>query len=160
MKYLYLLIFITSCTPTYLVTKQEFNEIPKGSKKVIAEVKYSPDSLFTNIAKIMAKDGWPLQSDRPSMSMSSTGKSIGSGTFLKPAIYIESTASGSKAYFSGQWGLDANGQIVMQSFTNSSNYGFTEIVFGKTGTSKADVSFQKLLQLAEQLQGVQITFSK
>lgn len=160
MKYLLITIVLYSCSPTYLVSKQEFNEIPKGSKKVIASAKISGDSLFTVVAQIMAKDGWPTQSDRPSMSISSTGKSIGSGTFVKPSIYIENTATGSKAYFSGQWGLDQNGQIVMQAFTNSSNYGFSEIVFGKTGTSKPDVAFQKLLQLAEQVKGVEVTFSK
>jgi len=160
MKYLLLLIIVSSCAPTYLISKGEFNEIPKGSTKVIASVKYPADSLYKVIASVLARDGWPVQSDKNAMQVSSTGKSIGSGTFMKPSVYVESTQSGSRAFFSGQWGLDGTGQVVMQAFTSTSNYGFNQIVFGKTGTSKPDVAFQKLVLLAEQLGSVEITFSK
>lgn len=92
------------------------------------------------------------------MQISSVGRSIGSGTYMIPNIFIEANGSGSKAYFSGEWKLDQSGQVVMQAFTNTTNYSSTRIVFTKTGTTKADAAFQKLVRLAQKIEGSEIAY--
>jgi hypothetical protein len=156
-----ILFVVASCaSPQYIVGKEEFKKIPKGSRRVIVSTDYPADSLFNVVARILAKDAWPVQSDRTAMQITSLGRSIGSGTFMRPNVFIEPGGSGSKAYFAGEWLLDANGQIVMQSFANKSNYGSSRIVFGKTGTTKTDMAFQKLVMLARKIENGRISYSQ
>lgn len=158
MKYLILLVFVYSCAPSsLLISKDDYKLIPKGSRKVVVDSQLSPDSLLSFCAKALAKDGWPVQSDKTAMQIISLGRSIGRGTFVRPNVFIESTAAGSRAYFSGEWLLDANGQISMQVWTNTSNYGSTRIVFTKNPTTKTDYAYQKLVLLARRIPDGKIT---
>lgn len=151
-------LFLLSCSPVFLVSRSDFEAIPKGARKVIVTVPYSADSLFSSVAKVLSKDGWPVRLEKTAMQINSDGKSIGNGTVLKPVVYIEDNGSSSKAYFSGQWGLDSKGQIAMEVWTGTQNYGFQEVVFMKTGTTKPDVAFQKLVFLAKDIPGGVISY--
>lgn len=136
-----------------MISKQEFDNIPIRANKVIVTVPYKADSLFGIMAKVLSKNGWPSHSDKTLMQISTDGKSIGSGANVKLAVYIEPNPSGSSAHITGQWGLDAYGQVVLQAAVNQSNYSFAEIVFDKKGTTKSDMAMQQMVLLAKQVPG-------
>ncbi len=150
-----LVIILQSCAPIYMVSKSEFQQIPKGTKKVVIQTNMSSDSLFTAISKSFSREGWVVKSDKGSMQISAEPKSVGSGTSLKPFVYIEDKT----AYYSGEWGLDQQGQIMLQSMTRVNTVALSPIAFQKSGTSKNDVAFQGLVLLAKKIPG-ELSYSK
>ncbi|MCF2517134.1 hypothetical protein [Dyadobacter sp. CY351] len=154
-----LLLFITgalfSCSPIYMVSKSEFQQIPKGTKKIVIQTEMADDSLFTIISKSFSREGWVVKSDKGSMQISAEPKSVGSGTALKPFVFIEDK----KAYYSGEWGLDQKGQLMMQSMVRANTVAFEPIAFERSGITKNDVAFQGLLLLAKKIPG-ELTYSK
>jgi len=149
-------IGLQSCTPIYLVDKSEFASIPKGTKSIQLKTGFSSDSLFTLISRSFSRDGWVVKSDKGSMQISAEAKSVGSGSSLKPLVYIE----GGSAFYSGEWGLDQQGQLMLQSFAGGKNTIASQpIIFEKSGTSKNDVAFQGLILLAKKVPG-EITYLK
>ena len=149
-------IFLYACAPTYLVSKSEFQSIPKGTKKIIVKTEISSDSLFTLISKSFSREGWVVKSDKGSMQISAEPKSVGSGTALKPFVYIEDKT----AYYSGEWGLDQKGQLMMQSMVRGVNtVAFEPIIFERFGTTKNDVAFQGLVLLAKTIPG-ELSYAK
>lgn len=153
------LSFVSSCSPVYLVNKEDFKEIPYGSKKVIIETGYSADSLFNNVAHIFLRDGWAIDADRTLYQIKSLGKSIGHGTYLIPHVYVQSTNFGSVCFISGEWGLDTNGQIAMSAMTGMNGLSRSnEIVFEGSAVTKPGLAFQQMIIFAQQVPGGKIFF--
>jgi len=153
----FLIAIFASCSPIYMVDKAEFNKIPKGTKKIVVASSLSADSLFTAISRSFSREGWVVKSDKGSMQISAEPKSVGSGTSLKPMVFIENGS----AYYSGEWGLDQEGQLMLQSMTRGANtVAFSPIVFERSGTTKNDVAFQGLLLLAKKIPDGAISYSK
>jgi len=148
-------ILLNACSPVYLVSKSEFQAIPKGTKKIVVTTTLPQDSLFTIISREFSREGWMVKSDKPSGQISSEGKSVGSGTLLKPFVFIE----GGTAYYSGEWGLDQQGQLMLQSFAKANTVALQPIIFEKSGVTKNDVAFQGLLLLAKKVPG-DLSYSK
>ncbi|MGA9651928.1 hypothetical protein [Pedobacter sp.] len=148
-------ISMYSCAPTYLVSKSEFQQIPMGTKKIVVKTEMSSDSLFTLISKSFSREGWVVKSDKGSMQISAEPKSVGSGTALKPFVYIEDKT----AYYSGEWGLDQKGQLMMQSMVRANTVAFEPIAFERSGITKNDVAFQGLVILAKTIPG-ELSYSK
>lgn len=159
-RLLIITLFFSACSPIFLVSKNDFKQIPRGSKKVIVNVSYGAGSLFNIISKNFAREGCPVQTDKNAMQIYCNGKSIEGGTLLKAMVFVEPTTSGSQATFSGEWGLNQEGQIAMQAFTKTQIYATSPIVFEQTGTTKADVAFQHLVLMARQIQAGNISYSK
>ena len=144
---------LISCTPIILLQQTEFNEIPVGSKMVFVTVNYSKDSLFNRVSKSFARYGCPVKSDRGAMQVICDGKSVEGGTLMKLQAFVDDEGSGSSVLFSGDWGLDANGQIAMKAFGGMTMYSTMPIVFNGRGTTKPDIAFQHMVILAKQLDG-------
>lgn len=152
------ILFLASCSPIMVIDKSDFSQIPKKSSKVIANVNYSPDSLFNESARILARNGCPVQSDRTAMQIIGGNKSVEGGTMMNCMVYIEPTATGSRATITGEWGLDQDGQIAMKAITGSNSYGMSKIIFEGTGTTKPDVAFQYLVKYAKQIPSALINY--
>lgn len=159
LQLLSIILLLTACSPLYLVEKNDFQQIPKGSKKVIVNVSYATDSLFKIVSKNFAREGCPVQTDKNAMQIFCNGKSVEGGTLLKAMAFVEPTTTGSQVVFSGEWGLNQEGQIMMQAFTNTQIYATSPIVFEKNGTSKTDVAFQHLVLFARQIENGTISYS-
>lgn len=144
---------LISCTPIILLQQTEFNEIPVGSKMVFVTVDYSKDSLFNRVSKSFARYGCPVKSDRGAMQVICDGKSVEGGTLMKLQAFVDDEGNGSSVLFSGDWGLDANGQIAMKAFGGMTMYSTMPIVFNGRGTTKPDIAFQHMVILAKQLDG-------
>ena len=144
---------LISCTPIILLQQTEFNEIPVGSKSVFITVNYSKDSLFNRVSKSFARYGCPVKSDRAAMQVLCDGKSVEGGTLMKIQAFVDDEGNGSSVLFSGDWGLDGNGQIAMKAFAGMTMYSTMPIVFNGRGTTKPDVAFQHMVILAKQLDG-------
>ena len=144
---------LISCTPIILLQQTEFNEIPVGSKMVFVTVDYSKDSLFNRVSKSFARYGCPVKSDKGAMQVLCDGKSVEGGTLMKIQAFVDDEGSGSSVLFSGDWGLDGNGQIAMKAFAGMTMYSTMPIVFNGRGTTKPDVAFQHMVILAKQLDG-------
>ena len=144
---------LISCTPIILLQQTEFNEIPVGSKMVFVTVNYSKDSLFNRVSKSFARYGCPVKSDRGAMQVICDGKSVEGGTLMKLQAFVDDEGNGSSVLFSGDWGLDANGQIAMKAFGGMTMYSTMPIVFNGRGTTKPDIAFQHMVILAKQLDG-------
>ena len=159
MKIILISLLLMSCaTPVYLIDKSSYDAIPKNSTKVVASVSYGADSLYNIVERVFSIDGWPITSNRSAMQISSTGKSIGTGTFMKPLVYIESINNGAVAYFSGEVGLDQNGQIMMQVIAGMQIQQLNPIVFSGSPTNRTDLGFQKLVKMANEIKDVKITY--
>ena len=144
---------LISCTPIILLQQTEFNEIPVGSKMVFVTVDYSKDSLFNRVSKSFARYGCPVKSDKGAMQVLCDGKSVEGGTLMKIQAFVDDEGNGSSVLFSGDWGLDGNGQIAMKAFAGMTMYSTMPIVFNGRGTTKPDVAFQHMVILAKQLEG-------
>jgi hypothetical protein len=144
---------LISCSPIILLQQTEFNEIPVGSKMVFVTVDYSKDSLFNRVSKSFARYGCPVKSDKGAMQVLCDGKSVEGGTLMKIQAFVDDEGSGSSVLFSGDWGLDGNGQIAMKAFAGMTMYSTMPIVFNGRGTTKPDVAFQHMVILAKQLDG-------
>ena len=144
---------LISCTPIILLQQMEFNEIPVGSKMVFVTVDYSKDSLFNRVSKSFARYGCPVKSDKGAMQVLCDGKSVEGGTLMKIQAFVDDEGNGSSVLFSGDWGLDGNGQIAMKAFAGMTMYSTMPIVFNGRGTTKPDVAFQHMVILAKQLDG-------
>ena len=144
---------LISCTPIILLQQTEFNEIPVGSKMVFVTVDYSKDSLFNRVSKSFARYGCPVKSDKGAMQVLCDGKSVEGGTLMKIQAFVDDEGNGSSVLFSGDWGLDGNGQIAMKAFAGMTMYSTMPIVFNGRGTTKPDVAFQHMVILAKQLDG-------
>ena len=161
MKLTFLIALIAvACSPTYIVTKDEFSEIPKGSTKVTASVHYSADSLFMVASRVLARNGCPVQSDRTAMQIIGGNKSVEGGTVMNCRVFIEPNGTGSTATFSGEWGLNADGQLMQQALTGTSTNSMNKISFGGTGTTKPDVAYQYLVKYAKEIPGSIISYAK
>jgi hypothetical protein len=162
MKHLLLFFVLTTtgCAPVYLIGQPEFNAIPKGSKKVVVHVPYQADSLLVNISKIMLQDGWPLEVDRSIRQITSVGKSVGGGTLMKPHVYVEQVGAESIAYLTGEWGADANGQIMIQAMSGMNVTGMQQIVFDRVATNKPDLAFQNLVVIGKKIPAAILTFEQ
>ena len=144
---------LISCTLIILLQQTEFNEIPVGSKMVFVTVDYSKDSLFNRVSKSFARYGCPVKSDKGAMQVLCDGKSVEGGTLMKIQAFVDDEGNGSSVLFSGDWGLDGNGQIAMKAFAGMTMYSTMPIVFNGRGTTKPDVAFQHMVILAKQLDG-------
>jgi hypothetical protein len=144
---------LISCTPIILLQQTEFNEIPVGSKMDFVTVNYSKDSLFNRVSKSFARYGCPVKSDKGAMQVLCDGKSVEGGTLMKIQAFVDDEGNGSSVLFSGDWGLDGNGQIAMKAFAGMTMYSTMPIVFNGRGTTKPDVAFQHMVILAKQLDG-------
>ena len=144
---------LISCTPIILLQQTEFNEIPVGSKMVFVTVDYSKDSLFNRVSKSFARYGCPVKSDKGAMQVLCDGKSVEGGTLMKIQAFVDDEGNGSSVLFSGDWGLDGNGQIAMKAFAGMTMYSTMPIVFNGRGTTKPDIAFQHMVILAKQLDG-------
>jgi hypothetical protein len=144
---------LISCTPIILLQQTEFNEIPVGSKMVFVTVDYSKDSLFNRVSKSFARYGCPVKSDKGAMQVLCDGKSVEGGTLMKIQAFVDDEGNGSSVLFSGDWGLDGNGQIAMKAFAGMTMYSTMPIIFNGRGTTKPDVAFQHMVILAKQLDG-------
>lgn len=155
-----ILLMLSGCTPIYLVSKDEFNKIPYGSEKVIVKVPYSADSLMNTFTRILAADGFPVNTNKIAMQVSSEGRSIGGGTMMKTLIYVEQVGDSSKATMTGAYGLDANGNIAFSSFAGYNSSGTNPAVFSGSPTSKPDLVYQKMVALAKMVPNSSIKYSK
>lgn len=161
-KFLTILIAASfvKCSPTILIDKNEFKAIPKGTSKIVVTVPYDQDSLFTSVAKLFAREGCPVETNKTSMQIYCNGKSVEGGAALKSLVYVDQTATGGRAVFTGQWGLNQEGQVVMKALANTEIHEFSPVKFEGTGTSKNDVVFQRMLMMAKQVPGGYIRFEK
>ena len=161
-KYYYFLLLVVinfSCSPIILLQQTEFNEIPIGSKNIIVNVDYGKDSLFNMVSKNFARYGCPTKTDKSAMQILCDGKSVEGGTLMKLKAFVDDSGKGSYVSFSGDFGLDASGQIAMKAFGGMTMYSTFPIEFNGRGTTKADVAFQHMVILAKQING-SITYSK
>lgn len=154
-----IIILLVGCSPIILIQQTEFNEIPIGSKNIKVELNYSKDSLFNVVSRNFARYGCPVKTDKSAMQILCDGKNVEGGTNMKLKAFVDDNGSGSYVTISGDYGLDANGQIAMKSFAGMTMYSTFPIVFNGKGTTKADVAFQHMVILAKQLNG-SITYSK
>lgn len=151
---------VSSCAKMYAIDKADFNAIPKGSKIVTVTSPLSPDSAFKHVSAYFARNGWVVNSNKDVYQISPDPKSIGAGTLLKPIVNIEPEGAGSRVNFRGEWGLDQDGQIMMQSFYRGANIvQLKPIVFQKNGTTKPDAAFQALVVYARRVPG-EISYRK
>ena len=150
---LFISAMLQSCG-SYLVDKKEVSQIPKGAKKIVINSNYSSDSLFTIISKSFIREGWIIKSNKSSMQISAESKSVGHGTTLTPVVYIE----GGKAYYSGEWGMDYKGQLMIYSFGGPSQLKSEPIKFRRAPSTKNDLAFQGLLLLAKKVPNSKITY--
>ena len=150
---------LISCSPIILLQQSEFNEIPIGSKSITINVDYGKDSLFNIVSKNFARYGCPTKTDKAAMQILCDGKSVEGGTLMKLKAFVDENGNGSYVTISGDYGLDANGQIAMKAFGGMTMYSTFPIEFNGRGTTKADVAFQHMVILAKQING-KITYSK
>lgn len=144
----------------YAISELEFAGIPKGSKRVTVNSTLSPDSAYKHVSKYFVRNGWVVNGNREMMQISIDPRSIGAGTMLKPVVFIEPNGSGSLVHYRGEWGLDQQGQIMLQSFAGGFNTTTLQpVVFEKKGTTKSDVAFQALVVYAKRVPG-EISYSK
>lgn len=159
-RFLLLVLIAAGCSPVYLVDKKDFSLIPKGSTSINVGTTISPDSAFKVVAKEFTRGGWVVNSNKDLLQLSAEPKSVGSGTALKPIVNIDKSAGGTTISFRGEWGLDQQGQIMMQSISRGANIsGFKPVIFEGKGTTKNDVAFQSLVVIARKIQG-DLTYSK
>jgi hypothetical protein len=136
-----------------LIQQTEFNEIPIGSKSVKVEVSYSKDSLFNVVSRNFARYGCPVKTDKSAMQILCDGKNVEGGTNMKLKAFVDDDGVGSYVTISGDYGLDASGQIALKAFAGTTMYSTFPIEFNGKGTTKADVAFQHMVILAKQLNG-------
>lgn len=153
-------IFLSSCTPIYLISKDDFKKIPTGSTKVIVKVPYSADSLMNTFTRVMASQGFPVNTNKIAMQVSSEGKSIGGGTMMKTLIYFEQIGDSSKATMTGAYGLDATGNIAFSAFAGHNSSGTDVAVFNGSSTSKPDLVYQQMVVFAKAIPDARIIYSK
>ena len=155
----YLLFFLSlsvfcGCAKHLAIDQSDFNKIPKGSKSVIVTSPLSPDSAYKFVAKYFIRNGWVVDADKELLQIAPQPKSIGVGTMLKPIVYIEPFESGSKVHYRAEWGLDQDGQIMLQAFGGGTNTtAFKPAVFEKRGTTKNDAAFQAIVVYARRVPG-------
>lgn len=156
-RFLILCVVLTSavsCVKMYAIDKADFNAIPKGTKIISVSSPLTPDSAFKHISAYFVRNGWVVNGNREVYQIVPGPKSIGAGTLLKPIINIEQDGAGSKVNFRGEWGLDQDGQLMLQSFARGVNTtGMKPIVFEKNGTTKNDAAFQALVVYARRVPG-------
>ena len=152
-------IMLIGCTTIMLLEQTEFNEIPVGSKSVKVEVSYSKDSLFNVVSRNFARYGCPVKTDKSAMQILCDGKNVEGGTNMKLKAFVDDDGGRSYVTISGDYGLDAGGQIAMKAFGGMTMYSTFPIEFNGRGTTKADVAFQHIVILAKQLNG-SITYLK
>ncbi len=146
-------ILLNGCTTIMLLEQTEFNGIPVGSKSVKVEVSYSKDSLFNVVSRNFARYGCPVKTDKSAMQILCDGKNVEGGTNMKLKAFVDDDGGGSYVTISGDYGLDAGGQIAMKAFGGMTMYSTFPIEFNGRGTTKADVAFQHMVILAKQLNG-------
>ncbi len=146
-------ILLNGCTTYMLLEQTEFKGIPVGSKSVKVEVSYSKDSLFNVVSRNFARYGCPVKTDKSAMQILCDGKSVEGGTNMKLKAFVDDNGNGSYVTISGDYGLDASGQIAMNALVGNTMYSTLPVEFNGKGTTRADISFQHMVILAKQLNG-------
>ncbi|MCE7062177.1 hypothetical protein [Dyadobacter sp. CY343] len=164
MKNFTLLFFVAiitvGCVKMYAISETDFASIPKGSKRVTVTSPLSADSAYKHVSRYFVTNGWIVNGNKEMMQISIDPRSIGAGTMLRPVVFVEPNGTGSFVHYRGEWGLDQQGQIMLQSFARGYNTtALQPIVFEKKGTTKADAAFQALVVYAKRVPG-EITYSK
>ncbi|KQS34018.1 hypothetical protein [Dyadobacter sp. Leaf189] len=156
-----LMILFQSCAPTLLVDKADLAKIPKGSTKVVAYSPYSADEAFGIVSKNLAQYGCPVKSNKESMQVICDGKSVEGGTVIKAMAYIEPDGDSSKVTFSGEWGLDAQGQVMMSAFTGVNGVsGSSKIQWDGIAGTKPCIAYQNLILMARTIPNSRVKYSK
>jgi hypothetical protein len=151
-------LLTASCTPILLISESEFNEIPENSTKVVVTTNYSADSLYKTIALILANNGYDVNENKTALQIYTNPKSLERSNSIKCRANITITDAGTLVNFSGDYGLNAEGQMQMQAFTGRSYEGFLPIKFTKNTSQRADYCFQHLILLAKEIKGGVISY--
>lgn len=156
-------LLIQSCAnPTLLVNKEDLQRIPYGSTKVVSMTSLSPDESFSTIAKAFAKSGCPVKSDKTAMQIICDGKSVEGGTQLKALAFFEEDPMGTKVTMSGEWGLDASGQVAMSAFSGSRGMvsATNQIRWEGIKGTKPCIAFQHLILLSLSIPDARMKYEK
>lgn len=157
---LFAILLFSSCTPTYLISKEEFKKIPYGSTKVVVTSEISSDSLMNTFTRLLAADGFPVNTNKIAMQVTTEGKSIGGGTLMKTYIYVEQLKDSSRATMTGAYGLDAQGNIAFSVFAGNNSSGTDIAKFTNSATSRPDLVYQKMVAFAQMIPNSTIRHAK
>lgn len=146
---LVLAVLFQSCTPILLVNKEDLKHIPYGATKVISLTPVGAKETAQTLARSFAKSGCPVRFEELSMQVVCDGKPIEGGTSLKVMAYIEEVSEGTLVTMSGEWGLDASGQVGFAAITGlGSVTGTNRIVWEGLKATKPCVAFQHMILMS------------
>ena len=159
MKKLILLILCCSCSKTLLLDKKDVTGIPGQSTAVIAEANMNSDSLFSTIAKSLAKSGWVVRSSREAMQISCDGKLSPGNIYIKPVIKVEEIKGGkSRAIFKGTWSLARMEQDKID-YVLASSLNTSKKIAWEGYKTKPGAAFQNLIILAKKVPNSKLSYS-
>lgn len=141
---------LQSCAPaTVLVNENDLKRVPRGATKVISLADAPADETFSTVAKVFAKSGCPVKTDKESMQIVCDGMSVEGGTMLRALAYVEPTKNGTLVTMSGEWGLNATGQVGMVAFAGANGIsGTNKIRWEGLKNTKPCIAFQHLILMS------------
>lgn len=164
MKKLYFILFVlalSSCVGTFaLLDQSELQQIPKGSSKVIVTVPMDQNTLLTYVAKQLAREGFPVQTDKLAMQVSTGSKSIEGGATVRIIANVDTVENNSIVTISGEWGLNSEGQAALFAFSGSDMPGVSNKIVneGAIATTKPGIAFQHMVLIAKSIPNGTITY--
>jgi len=164
MKVLYFALFaliLSSCAGSYtLLHQNDLEQIPEGSSKVVVHVPYDQNKLLTHIAKYFAREGYPVQTDKVAMQVSTGFKSIEGGASVRMIASVDTVENGSRVIISGEWGLNSDGQAAMYAFAGMNMSGTSNKVIneGRLTSTKPGIAFQHMVLAAKSVPAGTITY--
>jgi len=163
MKKIYLLLLLivaASCTKTILVDQESLKKIPYGSTKVISTSPRPASEVFSLLSKSFAREGCPVKTDKESMQVICDGKSVEGGTTIKAMAYVESDGDGSVVTITGEWGLNANGQLMMSAFGAHGVSSANKVVWEGLRSTKPCIAFQYMILLTKDIPEGKLSYGK
>lgn len=155
-----MIVTLASCSTVTLLEKSDLKKIPRGSTKVIAKKSVSADSLLTILTHQMAKDGWTVTTNKEARQISTTMRSVQGGTSMKVNAYVEPVTGGSMVTFSGEWGLDLDGSIAVNSYNSFGANGSKTIIWTGELSKKTNLAFQNLIIIAIDIKPSSLFYEK
>lgn len=150
--------FIGCMPPPYqsILSPQLNSKIPNGADKVVLSSALPTDSLFNEVFSVLTEQNFRISSENKSIGYLSTeGKDIGSGTYMRMSIKITKTENGSKLVGSAEWMPDA---VTLATANAIFGAHLTQEwgIASRSNVGKPDFVFEKMVLILQRITNINI----
>ena len=154
-------VFYSCISSQSILTPEQLKAIPTGSKKIIVETSYEKEELFSMVSQGMARDGWPVKTNKDVWQITTDLRQVQESTTVSAIIFFEEDSEGTIMTITGAWGVDAAfGAGLSAAFGGASISGQSEAKMDGMRNSRPSIAFQNLALIGLKVPNATVLYRK